>query len=187
MKYDNECRDCYYLRDMGNDAYSFSGSDNEKGHCIMQKSCYYPDDTACSYFKDKDNYPSSGCYITTIICDMLGYNDKCNILTRLRYLRDNIMQKDPKYKQALYEYDVIGPQISKEIDIERNYDLMNGILDYYILPAVDLITDKKYSEAINKYTTMTKSLENYYGIDISINISDNYNYQNGGHGKIIKL
>ena len=94
------------------------------------------------------------------------------------------MQKDAKYKQALCEYDIIGPQIAKEIEIDQDYDLVNGMLDNYILPAVDMIEQKKYDEAVYRYQTMTKSLGNYYGIDLDITIPDDYNQEKGGHGKI---
>ena len=80
-KYEGECGSCYYLRDMDNDHHMFNGYSNDKGHCIYLGNCYYPDDNACSHHQSKDSYvPGSGCFITTIICDMLGFDDKCPIL-----------------------------------------------------------------------------------------------------------
>jgi len=180
---DYECGSCYWLRDMQNDNIMFDGPANEKGHCIMQKSCYYPDDNICSYYRDKKSYvPGGGCFITTIISDMLGFDDKCDILNTLRDFRNNIMQKNPEYKEILFEYDTIGPEIAKSIRDEADYELINGIVDFYILPTVGFIKEKKYKEAVSKYITMTKSLEKYYGINTSIEIPNNYDYTQGGHG-----
>lgn len=178
-----ECGSCYYLRDMRNDGHMFIGTSNEKGHCIMQKSCYYPDDDICSYYKNKDTYvPGGGCFITTIICDMLGLDDKCSILEILRSFRNNVMQKDAKYKDILFEYDSVGPEIAKNIRDEEDLSLINGIVDFYILPTVSLVREKKYEEAVSKYITMTKSLESYYGIEYNEKVPTTYDYTKGGHG-----
>lgn len=178
-----ECGSCYYLRDMQNDGRMFEGSSNTKGHCTMQKSCYYPDDNICSYYKNKDSYvPGGGCFITTIVCDMLGFDDKCSILETLRGFRNTVMQKDSKYKDILYEYDAVGPEIAKNIRDEEDLGLINGIVDFYILPTVDLVREKKYEEAVSKYKTMTKSLESYYGIEYNGKAPTTYDYTKGGHG-----
>ena len=182
-KYENKCGSCYWLRDMNDDNTMFCGTSNEKGHCIYLKNCYYPDDTICSYYQNKKSYvPGGGCYITTIICDMLGFDDKCNILETLRGFRKDVMQTSSEYKEVLYEYDTVGPKISKSIKEDKDLELINGMLDFYILPVVSLIKNKDYKEAIIRYQNMTKSLENYYGIEYTGEIPTNYDYKNGGHG-----
>lgn len=188
-KYENKCGSCYWLRDMDNDNTMFCGSSCEKGHCIYLKGCYYPDDSICSYYKDKSSYlPGGGCYITTIVCDMLGFDDKCNILETLRGFRKNVMQKNTEYKDVLYEYDVAGPEIAKAIKEDNDLELIHGMLDFYILPVVGLIRNNNYKEAVARYKNMTKALENYYGIEYNGLVPTNYDYKNGGHGyqKIIK-
>lgn len=182
-KYINQCGSCYWLRDMNNDNIMFCGSSNEKGHCIYLKNCYYPDDQICSHYQNKESYvPGGGCYITTIICDILGYDDKCNILETLRSFRKDVMQKSPEYKELLYEYDTAGQQISQAIKEDTDLELINGMLDFYIIPTVNLIKEKNYSEAVLKYKNMTRSLENYYGIEYNGEVPTNYDYKNGGHG-----
>lgn len=182
-KYENKCGSCYWLRDMNDDNTMFCGTSNEKGHCIYLKNCYYPDDTICSYYQNKKSYvPGGGCYITTIICDMLGFDDKCNILETLRGFRKDVMQTSSEYKEVLYEYDTVGPKISKSIKEDKDLELINGMLDFYILPVVSLIKNKDYKEAIIRYQNMTKSLENYYGIEYTGEVPTNYDYKNGGHG-----
>lgn len=181
---DYECGSCYWLRDMNNDNIMFDGPSNEKGHCIMQKSCYYPDDRTCSYYQNKASYvPGGGCFITTIVCDMLGFDDKCNILETLRGFRNNVMQKNPEYKDVLYEYDAVGPEIAKAIRDEEDFELINGMVDFYIIPTVNRIREKKYDDAVSIYKHMTKSLEAYYGIKYDVKAPDDYDYTNGGHGE----
>ena len=185
--YDNQCGSCYYLRDMRNDSCMFDGPDNEKGHCIELKNCYYPDDSTCSYYKNKDSYvPGSTCFITTIVCNLLGYDDDCSILNTLRGFRNNFMQKDAKYKQALYEYDTVGPIIAK--NLEKDYkdepdkEMVIALYNFYIQPTARLVKENKYEEAVTRYMEMTKSLEDYYGINNIEIAPDDYDYTLGRHG-----
>ena len=113
---------------------------------------------------------------------MLGFDDKCNILETLRGFRKDVMQTSSEYKEVLYEYDTVGPKISKSIKEDKDLELINGMLDFYILPVVSLIKNKDYKEAIIRYQNMTKSLENYYGIEYTGEVPTNYDYKNGGHG-----
>lgn len=64
---------------------------------------------------------SQGCYITTVMCDILGYSDHCFVLNEMRNLRNNVMKKDEKYFDILSECDIIGPVIAKYIREEYDY------------------------------------------------------------------
>lgn len=185
--YPNRCGSCTYLRDMHDDNILFEGSCNEKGHCIMLKACYYPDDYICSYYKDRN-----ACYITTIVCNLLGFSDNCGILNTLRKFRNDVMQKDIAYKKVLYEYDTIGPKIACNLDKDfrnsEDKDLVFELYNFYIQPTARLVDEKKYDEAVARYSEMTNALKEYYGIDEDINVDENYDYENGGHGvKKLKL
>lgn len=172
MAYINQCGSCNY--------FEFEG-DNRKGYCSYYKAFYYPGDSCSHYTKGQS------CYITTMICDMLGYSDNCEILNTLRGFRNDVMQKDPKYKEILFEYDTVGPHIANSIREERDYELINGLLDAYILPVVDEVREKKYDKAVDKYVKMTKALEDYYGLRFIQGDMKDYDYTQGGHGKVIKL
>lgn len=178
-----ECGSCYYLRDMDYDSRMFNDSSNVKGHCIYLKNCYYPDDKICNHYVNRDSYvPGGGCFITTIVCKMLGFDDKCGILNTLRNFRNNVMQKDEKYKGILYEYDTVGPKIAENLLEENDMELVHGMFNFFIQPTVRLIEENKKEEAITRYMEMTKSLENYYGIKYDGIVSNNYDYTKGGHG-----
>ena len=92
------------------------------------------------------------------------------------------MQKDSKYRNILYEYDTVGPEIAKNVKDEEDFELVNGLVDFYIIPTVNLVREKKYDEAVSKYKTMTKSLEKYYGIEYTESAPITYDYTKGGHG-----
>ena len=130
---------------------------------------------------------NSGCYLTTLVCEMLGFDDKCDVLETLRSFRGNFLQKDSKYKELLFEYDTVGPKIAKAIREDEDYELINGMYNFYILPVVDEVKEKKYDSAVDKYVKMTRSLEDYYGIKFDGKVPENYDYKKGGHGKVLCL
>jgi len=183
-----EYRDSYYNRCGNCQEYEFEG-DSYKGFCNWYGSYYYPDDS-CSHQKNIDG-PASGCYITTIVCDVLGYSDNCDVLENLRGLRDNVMQKDKKYSKLLMTYDVIGPQLANIMNkqYKRDKDKMIALNIYqkYLVPAVNLYKNKQYDESIKKYIDMIEMLGSVYAIDVhNVNAKD-YDYSKGGHGKVYKL
>ena len=51
---------------------------------------------------------SSGCYITTALCNILSMNDNDLFLTVLRVFRDKFLQKSDDGLKILMQYDVIG-------------------------------------------------------------------------------
>ena len=71
LEYQYQCGGCVY--------YDFQG-DYKKGYCSWYRSYYYPGDN-CSHQKPVN--ATSGCYITTIVCDVLGLDDDCSLLISL--------------------------------------------------------------------------------------------------------
>ena len=130
------------------------------------------------------NTESSGCFITTIACSILKRKDNDKVLNNLRYLRDDILQKDPKYHNLLKDYDNIGPQIASclEKDEKReeiSLDLYNNILT----PISNLIDKKEYNQACRAYYTMTLFFKDYYGLEYQPDNRKNINIKLLGHGK----
>ena len=180
MSYENKCGSCGY--------YEFEG-DGYKGYCSYYKSYYYPGDS-CEHHT---NLQSSSCYITTIICDILNFEDNCNVLNNLRSFRNNIMQKDIKYLPILLEYDVVGPQIAKAIKEtykkEQDKELWIQFYNFYLSPTSNLVTEGKYEEAVERYKEIVAALKEYFSIsDINIEqVKIDYDMQQGGHGIVKKL
>lgn len=183
ISYYDQCGNCEY--------YEFEGK-NTKGHCSYFGCYYYPDDK-CSHQKNVKTYGYEGspCYITTMMCGILGFEDNCEILNTLRSFRNDVMQKDEKYKDMLFEYDTVGPEIARNLydEFTNNQDkeLVINMFNFYIQPTALLIKENKYDEAVERYSEMTNALKDYYGLTTKEKMPSDYDYKNGGHGKVKKL
>lgn len=176
MAYENQCGSCRH--------YEFAG-DNKKGFCTWYGSYYYPDDN-CSH--QSTSAPS--CYITTMVCGILGFKDDCEPLNILRGFRNNYLQQDVVYQPLLMEYDVIGPMIAENIEKQycETHDRTPWEQCYnkYLVPTIDCIRQNNYEKAISQYTKMVNVLKDYFGLqDINVNEED-YDFTVGGHGYIKK-
>lgn len=120
----------------------------------------------CSVYKQSS---SSGCYLTTMVCNVLKKEDNDFVLDIMRKFRDNYLQKNPKYYDLLKAYDNIGPMIANNIYNDKDKkNLSQKLYDNVLLDiSVDII-NKNYLDAVKKYQKMTTFLTAYY------NLSDIY-------------
>ena len=177
VEYETKCGNCNEHEETENDWQIY---------CKRYKQ-YFNKDESCSYQQRINrSEESSNCYITTIVCNLVGFSDDCKILKELRAFR-NKMQQDPKYREILFEYDSIGPKIAENLMKYKEFDLANGMLDAYIFPTVSSLREGKEEEAVKKYLTMTRALEDYYGIKPEEIVPTNYDQKNGGHGKVLTI
>lgn len=191
MAYEDYCAACTYMGE--------SADYNGKYYCSQKGECRYACDSKCYNFceaysrsnysrsnmlDNSKNHMNSGCYLTTIMCKLLGYPDNNYYLNTLREFRKNIMQKDPNYFSLLLTYDVVGPVISKKIETDPNNKIMAiTLFNNYIEKAVRAIEEGKNETAINIYKAMTTSLADRYKIMIPlIEVDSNINPQELGHG-----
>lgn len=135
-----------------------------------EKTCKYKEDNekACNLYierKPSNGYTPAGCFITTIICTKLGYQDNCDILETLRYFRESYLKMTAEGIILLQEYDVIGPIISAEIAQAPNIDSI--ILAHrFIIPCYDYIKQGQYDNAISVYKNMVIELKERYSYAI---------------------
>lgn len=147
-------------------------------------------DPACRYFKplkkDTGSYTPSGCFITTIVCNILGYEDDCELLTLLRDFRDNTLKANPEYIPILLQYDQIGPLISEGIQKEPNHDrLCLGLMTYFLLPCANAIKEGNIPEAVAIYQNMVVQLSGDFEIPITnISATQDYDLETIGKGRI---
>lgn len=135
------------------------------------------------YSKNNSNDP--GCYLTTMLCYILKMPDSNPFLNTMRSFRNNILQKNDNYKPLLVEYDIIGPQIAKNLyNDPLKYQIAVNSFAKYIKPITKLIKEKKYNEAISLYIEMTNTLKKFYNINITLeeNIIENADLEKSGHG-----
>ncbi len=135
---------------------------------------------------------SSGCYLTTIVCQILGKRDNDIVLEKLRWFRDTIMYNDRNYDKLLLGYDVIGPMIASCLASDRD----NKAIANYLYNAILMMICKKLEEgevdrSVEIYRVMTLSLVNYYGLKKVYNSIDAANDTGvligTGHGRKLCL
>lgn len=178
--------------------YEFKGGLFSGDYWCTKKDCRVDEDIYYKYCRNYDykdcpiykHQESSGCFITTVACQILRKKDNDPILTNLRNFRNNILQKNEKYYDILKNYDVIGPIIADCILNDKEKEQMTqSLYQKAIIPINDLINKKEYDKAVEAYYLMTLLLVNYYGLKRQYNnIKDNnyndydFNPQNAGHG-----
>lgn len=133
---------------------------------------------------------SGGCFITTIVCEILGKNDDDEVLNNLRNFRDNVLQKNEKYYDLLKDYDIIGSMVADCIVNDK--DKLNIALWLYnnmILPINGLVLEGNSEEAVNRYYDSTLAMVEYYGLSFCYENLKNNDYEYGcfnpkkaGHG-----
>lgn len=195
---DKICGSCTYL-DLGD------GNCYGKFYCNKTYDRHLATDPACSrytkaYSRDSftiknatdysKNHTNQGCYITTLMCDILKLSDSNFYINTLRLFRDNYLSKNYKYKKILVEYDIVGPAICNKLINDKQNQLIAAKIFYnYIKPTVELINDKMYQDAIVRYQMMVEKLRLFYSINSIINQEqiDNSDISKSGHGRYQKV
>lgn len=199
------CSECTYLKASGDwpDIYGYFWCDKfhekvfaSKLECSSYCTAYSRNKSVAKSYIDYSNshQSSSGCFITTIVCEILNLSDNNYYLNVLRYFRNNYLQKNVNTIPILEEYDFIGPIITQNIrkDIDKT-NLSKNIFLNYIIPITDKIVENDYITAIKEYTLMTKKLINRYNLntlELTIPSFNKYDYNKDysayGHGILIK-
>lgn len=185
-----ECKDCEYFDK--NDTYGSVWDSAKKYRCkkkngrVYSDDAYvYADDATCREFKSKG---SSDCYITTIVCEILGYSDDCELLQTLRSFRDNYLKNNlnhPEYLFLLKEYDAIGPLVCNEIRKEKkNFLQCLGLMQCFLIPCVQAIKANNYDEAVSIYKNLVFHLIDTYELPrLSINMDEEVNIETLGKAR----
>ncbi|MBQ9072498.1 MAG: hypothetical protein IJY25_05020 [Bacilli bacterium] len=139
-----------------------------------------------AYRYSKEHTDGSGCYLTTMLCNILEMPDDNYYLETMRKFRKNVLQKDEKYKPLLVEYDIVGPKIAEALNNDPlKYQIALKYFNEYIIPVINILRENKNDEAINLYMKMTNSLKNFYNLG---NISpttleiESADIEKSGHG-----
>ena len=178
------------------DTYHCTKIDNDVPYDTYNRYCTSYSYSDCPNYKYEE--PSSGCYLTTITCDILGLPDNNLYLSTLRKFRKSYLQKHPETIQILEQYDFIGPLLAKRINNDKNKkQLALQLLKEYIRPIVDKMTLKfngNYEWEINTYIQMTQMLIKKYGLEtlaLTIPGTEKYSLLDDcsayGHGRTKKI
>ena len=95
------------------------------------------------------------CYITTAVCEHMGYADDCEELTLLRGFRDGYMMSAPGGKQMVEEYYECAPGIVGAINTRADSgDIYKKLYAEYIYPCVKMIKEGRPGECLEHYKLM---------------------------------
>lgn len=166
--YYGQCGNCTYS------SYYKTVGKYMKIWCSYYRTEYYASDS-CNHYK--------GAYVTTAVCDILGKHEYNDILSKIKELRNEVMEKDSDYDKLLDRYDKVGPVIAGRLldNYKRDKDnsLAKNLFDYYIEPTVKMYDEKDYLGAIEKYSAMEDVLEECFGVK-------KVDYTNVGETRLIK-
>ena len=138
----------------------------DEHYCSKKGKYLKPTTSACSSFvknNAKEGYQRAGCYITTIVCNILGYPDDCNLLVTLRDFRENYLKQNSECLPLLIEYDQIGPIISDNIvnDHDAKITAIENTRNF-LIPCVEAIKAGNLDKAIEIYKSLVLLLKLKY-------------------------
>ena len=171
-------------------------SSTDKYWCKSGHGYKSPNDKKCNYdfcynpessHTPNSGYTPSGCYITTMVCNILGYQNDCALLTLLRKFRENVLKCDFKYYQLLIQYDMIGPEISRAIyQKDDKYAFALHMCDEFLFPCAEAIKEGMLDGAVEIYKNMIQKLSEELNITIpEAKRSENYELNTLGKGRIL--
>jgi hypothetical protein len=93
-----------------------------------------------------------GCFITEACIKAKSLSDNCDELQTLRFFRDTYMLKDRNMLQLVVEYYEKAPELVYKLNcLSNSLEIYDIIYNTYIVPSVQYIKSKKYSDAFNMY------------------------------------
>lgn len=114
-------------------------------------------------FDGKNYYTKGDCYITTATCYALKKNEGCSELNTFRKFRDNWLMKQEYGKSLIKEYYRIAPSIVKSINkLHNSKEIFLNIWNDYLIFCYELLLEKQYNEARDKYIEMVSDLKDNY-------------------------
>ena len=197
MSYYSYCAACTYMSEEPNYSGKYWCSVKGEDRYASDSKCYEfieaysrSSSTISNMIDNSQGHMSSGCYLTTAMCEILGYPDNNYYLNTLRKFRDEVMKKNPNYILMLITYDQIGPMIAYNLSKDKDrLSIAMTLFSRFIVPSCDAIEDEKYTAAISSYLAMTTELAKKYNIDINMVEPhiDNLNMEFLGHARTKRI
>jgi len=110
----------------------------------------------------KESKESSGCYITTAMCNYLGKKDDCYELTMLRGFRDNWLYYQIDGERLIQEYYKYAPIIVDRINNASDKESTYKQIENCIYTCLSYIRSQQFEMAKNLYIVMIRYLADKY-------------------------
>ncbi len=188
----NYCGECGFF-----DTQNKETGNNNKYYCNKIGKYVSITDRSCSYFisdpgrksgNNSGSYTPSGCSLSVIIRDILGFDDDDSILCSLREFREKVLRPCPEYLPLLIEYDYVGQTICSRIqNMDDKFHFCLELFKYFIVPCVQNIAQNNIQGAIITYQNMLEDIKAKLGIPtVIIPASYEYDPATVGKGRIKK-
>ena len=106
---------------------------------------------------------SSGCFITTAVCQMFHKPDDCYELTMFRHFRDTWLINQPDGKALIAEYYAVAPAIVNCINqTPYSSDIYQQIWQMYLKPCLKHLEQRENEACKDHYIDMVKTLKARY-------------------------
>ena len=183
----NYCGECAWLDDNNkshwDDAYYCNKPFKGGYHKLTEYACpYFIKDPKKS--RNTGSYTPAGCFMTTLVCNILGYDDNCKLLNILRNFRENYLKTKKEYISLLLEYDMIGPIICNNLQmLKDNKKYALNIRRDFLIPCVQSIKENDFDNAVLIYQNLVTKLKEEFNIG-NIKLPTKYDIENIGKGRI---
>lgn len=129
-----------FLNDSFNITDRFFGIDTSSGRGILESVA-----DPLGLFGD-----DGGCFITTAVCEVMGYADNCHVLSTLRQFRDTWLTDN--HPDEISTYYTTAPSIVEKLGKMVDKEALYGMFyTKYLLPAVRFIEHGEYEAAYETY------------------------------------
>lgn len=108
----------------------------------------------------KKSSGSSGCFITTAVCDYLGKPDDCPELTDFRRFRDTWLRHQPGGEELVREYYETAPELVRRMRASDEFAaICTEIWKDYLLPCQRMIHEDRLEDCRDHYVAMVRHLQ----------------------------
>lgn len=112
---------------------------------------------------DAVNGKSSGCFITTAVCDSFGKPDDCHELTMFREFRDGWLKNQSDGESLIARYYDLAPSIVEHINqLPNAREIYRGIWDKYLRPCLSCLEQGNHQTCKEIYVDMVETLATTY-------------------------
>ncbi len=109
---------------------------------------------------DSNSIEKKGCFVSTVVCEIMQQDDDCYILSTLRRFRDNVLLPDPKTSLLVYDYyDRADPLVELLKKHPYRRKIAEELFYTRLTEIVSFIEEGKNEKAISEYMRMISYLE----------------------------
>lgn len=114
------------------------------------------------------------CFITTVVCHIMGKDETCDELAVLRAFRDDYLLKNEETVPLVEQYYKEAPDMA--YTIANDWGFCTELYQNYIVPIVDSITSGNKSSAVSQYQEMFYAVKSYCAAKPSFDVIKHHFY-----------